>query len=65
MFQLTIEKTKQNWKDTSGNLREFTFIPPNLLEVVCHNVLYTSIGGTEDNLVSIDSDGGPYSSVKK
>ena len=54
-----IKKMKQKWKDTSGNLREFTFIPPNLLEVVCHDVLYTSIGGTEDNLVSIDPDGGP------
>jgi hypothetical protein len=53
---------KEYWTETSryNTLREFTFIQPNQLEVICHDVLYCSFGGHPDYLTSIDPDGGPY-----
>jgi hypothetical protein len=53
---------KEYWTETSRykTLREFTFYPPNKLEVICQDVLYCSFGGHPDYLTSIDPDGGPY-----
>ncbi len=53
---------KEYWTETSryGSLREFTFYPPNHIEVICHEVIYTSFGGSKEYVTSIDPDGGPY-----
>jgi hypothetical protein len=53
---------KEYWTETSryGSLREFTFYPPNYIEVICHEVMYTNFGGSIKYITSIDPDGGPY-----
>lgn len=57
-----MEEGKESWTETSryGTLREFTFLPPDRVEVICREVLYCSFGGHPSRITSIDPDGGPY-----
>jgi hypothetical protein len=57
-----MEEGKESWTETSRyqTLREYTFLPPDRLEVICRDVLYCSFGGHPDRITSIDPDGGPY-----
>jgi len=62
-----MEEGKESWTETSRyrTLREFTFLPPDRIEVICREVLYCSFGGHPSRITSIDPDGGPYLSIGK
>ena len=50
------------WTEKSRyqTLREYKVIAPHQIEVICHDVLYCSFGGSPQYITSIDPDGGPY-----
>ena len=54
-----------HWVEQSRyhTLREYTVIAPDRIEVICHDVLYCSFGGSPTYITSIDPDGGPYLSI--
>lgn len=57
--------SKEKWVEQSryDTLREYTVIAPDQMEVICHDVLYCSFGGSPTYITSIDPDGGPYLSI--
>lgn len=58
----TSDGTSLQWVEKSRyqSLREYTVIAPHQIEVICHDVLYCSFGGSPRYIISIDPDGGPY-----
>jgi len=56
------EETYTEWS-RYHTLREYTVISPDRIEVICHDVLYCSFGGSPTYITSIDPDGGPYLSI--
>ena len=63
----TSETKCPHWTEQSRyqTLREYTVITPHQIEVICHDVLYCSFGGSPTYMTSIDPDGGPYLSIGK
>jgi len=57
--------SEETWIEQSRyhTLREYTVIAPDQIEIICHNVLYCSFGGSPTYITSIDPDGGPYLSI--
>jgi len=62
-----MEEQQDQWTEKSryNTVREFTFIPPNKVEVICKEVLWCSFNGSPEYITAIDPDGGPYLPIGK